>query len=399
MGYFYRNKKATPEEDWIPLESFFNSYYQCRKRKRNTFKAVEFEYDYKTNIINLWREVNKEEYKIGRSITFLVTYPKLREIFAANFRDRVVHHVIMERLNPLFEADFIEDCYSCRDGKGTSYGVERLRKKIFECSEGYTKDCWIGKFDIKGFFMSIDKRILWGKLKKFIEEKYEGPDKRKLLYITESVTMHCPQKNCTRKNKKSAWKSLEKTKSLFGCDDYHGLPIGNLTSQCFANFYMSEFDHLMSKLFDGMYGRYVDDFYVISRDKKKITKNIDFIRTWLKENLGLTLHPKKLYIQHYRRGVTFIGVTVKVDKVRINSRVVGSFFKAIHRFNMAPTTMEEANRFIQRANSYLGFLLHYSPLEYRKRLCEMMDKKWIGMVGYDKKTYAKFFIEKGYKPL
>ena len=152
-------------------------------------------------------------------------------------------------------------------------------------------------------------------------------------------------------------------------------------------------------MFNGYYGRYVDDFYVISRDKKKITKNIDFIRTWLKENLGLTLHPKKLYIQHYRRGVTFIGVTVKVDKVRINSRVVGSFFKAIHRFNMAPTTMEEANRFIQRANSYLGFLLHYSPLEYRKRLCEMMDKKWIGMVGYDKKTYAKFFIEKGYKPL
>ena len=108
----------------IPLEDFFIAYYQCRKRKRKTINALQFEVNYEENLVKLWREVNSRKYEIGRSICFLVTRPKLREIFAADFRDRIVHHVIMMRLEPLFEEVFIEDNYNCRKGKGTLYGVK-----------------------------------------------------------------------------------------------------------------------------------------------------------------------------------------------------------------------------------------------------------------------------------
>ena len=183
------------KETSIPLEDFFEAYYQCRKRKRNTINALLFEVDYEANLVELWKDVNSRNYKIGKSICFLVTRPKLREVFAADFRDRVVHHVIMMRLEPLFERVFIEDNYNCRKGKGSLYGVNRLRDKIKECSNNYTEDCYIGKFDLQGFFMSIHKPTLLEMLKNFINRKYEGDDKDLLLWLVEEIVMNCPQYN------------------------------------------------------------------------------------------------------------------------------------------------------------------------------------------------------------
>ena len=141
----------------IELEEFFKAYYECRRRKRTTINAIGFEVNYADNLVELYNEVNSKRYKIGKSIAFIVTRPKPREIFAADFRDRIVHHIIIQRLNPLFEEAFIEDSYSCRKGKGTLYGIQRLHDKIKDLSKNYTEDVWIGKFDISGFFMNINK--------------------------------------------------------------------------------------------------------------------------------------------------------------------------------------------------------------------------------------------------
>lgn len=131
------------EESSIPLEDFFTAYYQCRLRKRRTVNALEFEIDYEVNLVKLWRDVNSRKYEIGKSICFVVTKPKPREIFAADFRDRIVHHIVMMRLEPLFEDVFINDNYNCRKDKGTLYGVKRLYEQIKECSENYTKNCYV----------------------------------------------------------------------------------------------------------------------------------------------------------------------------------------------------------------------------------------------------------------
>ena len=147
----------------IELEELFHAYFGCRKNKRNTANALAFEIDYEQNLLQLCKEINNGTYKIGRSIAFIVDKPVTREIFVADFRDRVVHHLVIGKLNNLFEKQFIHDSYSCRIGKGTHFGIQRIDKFIRQCSENYTKDCYILKLNLQGFFMSINKNILFEK--------------------------------------------------------------------------------------------------------------------------------------------------------------------------------------------------------------------------------------------
>ena len=153
--------------------------------------------------MQLHKEINNGTYRIGRSIAFIVDNPVKREIFAADFRDRVVHHLIIGKLNQLFEKQFVHDSYSCRVGKGTHFGIQRVDKFIRQCSDNYTKDCYILKLDLQGFFMSINKNILYAKLEKFINEKYQQADKALIIKLCKQIIFNDPTKNCIVKGKKS----------------------------------------------------------------------------------------------------------------------------------------------------------------------------------------------------
>ena len=152
----------------ITLEDVISAYYKCRKNKRNTCNALKFEINWEIECAKLYKDIMDGTYEIGRSIAFIVTKPKKREVFAADFRDRVVHHLVMLRLEPLFEREFIKDNYNCRVEKGTLYGINRLHEQVKECSENYTQPCYIAKFDLQGFFMSIRKPTLLKMLITFI---------------------------------------------------------------------------------------------------------------------------------------------------------------------------------------------------------------------------------------
>lgn len=149
------------EGKFISLEEVEEAYFDCRKHKRYSRGALEYEMRYELNNYELWRDLNDMTYEIGVSIGFCVTRPKLREVFAAAFRDRVVHHIIMRKFLRLFEAQMIDDSYNCRVGKGVLYGVNRIRQQIETVSESYSKECWVLRCDLSGFFMSIDRDILW----------------------------------------------------------------------------------------------------------------------------------------------------------------------------------------------------------------------------------------------
>lgn len=368
----------------ITLEDIYSAYYSCKRNKANTKQAIKFSLDLESNLIKLYNDIINKRYKIGPSIAFIVTRPKLREVFAANFRDRIVHHLLIDRLEPLFEQDFIEDSYSCRKGKGTLYGVLRLKEKIRIMSENYTKDCWIGKFDIHGFFMSINKIILAKKLKEYINQRYQGDDKDIILYLARKIVEHRPQDNCFKqKSSLQLWSKLPSYKSLFTCDPNCGLPIGNLTSQCFANFYMNEFDHMMTEMFNGFYGRYVDDFYVIGKTKKDITKKIPIIRKFLKDKLHLELHPSKMYIQPYYHGLRFIGYYIKKDLIKLGNVCIGNLYDAIMEVNKETPCQEGAIKITSTLNSYFGFL-RQDTIERRKEFWDMLDKKWKGYVFINK---------------
>ncbi len=142
----------------------FQAYYDARKNKRKTINQLKFELEYEKNLFELYDEIIENRYKPKRSIAFIVNKPVKREIFAADFRDRVVHHLIFNYISPIFEKTFINDSYSCRVGKETHYGIKRIDKFIRSCSENYQKDCYILKLDITGYFMAINKTILFQKI-------------------------------------------------------------------------------------------------------------------------------------------------------------------------------------------------------------------------------------------
>ena len=140
----------------VTLAELLGAYYSCRRNKRNTMNALSFEVDYESELMALRDEINSGCYVPGRSVAFVVDKPVQREIFAADFRDRVVHHLIINKLNPLFERAFIYDSYACRVGKGTLFGINRLDTFIRRCSQNYSRDCYVLKLDIRGFFMHIN---------------------------------------------------------------------------------------------------------------------------------------------------------------------------------------------------------------------------------------------------
>ncbi len=378
------------KEPPIALEEVFEAYFQCRKNKRRTCNAIGFETDFEDKLIRLWEDIVDGTYYPGRSIAFVVTKPVKREVFAADFRDRIVHHLIAAKIMDLLEAEFINDSYSCRVGKGTQYGIKRVAEFIRNCSQDYTQDCYILKMDIKSFFMSMDKPLLYKQLIAFLEEKYQGRDKNLLFELIRKVIFNAPEDNCCVKGVRSDWKGLPPSKSLFTVPKNKGLPIGNLTSQLFANFYLNGFDHFVKNdCHMEFYGRYVDDFVIVHQDKQVLLDLIPKLREFLKQKLMLTLHPNKIYLQHFSKGVKFVGAVIKPGREYIANRTKGNFFEAIRNFNQAADEddnyiRENAEHFVSSINSYLGFMKHYSTYKIRRKMIvENISDKWKKVITFD----------------
>lgn len=349
----------------IPLEDVFEAYFECRKKKRNTCNALAFESDYERRCVELWREINAGTYRPSRSIAFIINKPVKREIFAADFRDRVVHHLIARRLVPLLEEKFINDSYSTRKGKGTLYGIEHVAEHIRLCSENYTKECYILKIDIRSFFMKISKRRLYDLTEELLHERYGGNDLAILLYLLRETIFNRPEKNCIRKTPPQSWRGLPKDKSLFHSDGSCGLPIGNLTSQLLALNFLDGLDHLISEEWGVKhYGRYVDDMVLVHPSKEHLIEVKAKIAGWLSEH-GLSLHPRKIYLQHYTKGVLFIGGMILPGRKYLSNRTVGFCYDAIDRLNRLAAGSPDyvkthGEEFVSTINSYLGMMRHFS---------------------------------------
>lgn len=382
----------------IDVVQLFEAYLSCRKTKRYTQNALKFEVDYEANLFKLKDEIENGSYRPSRSIAFIVNKPVKREIFAADFRDRVVHHWLIAKLNPLFEQQFINDSYACRIGKGTHFGVKRLDGFIKSCSKNYTTDCYILKPDIQGFFMHINRNILFEKLHHFIEGYYREQDKPLVLDLCQKIIFNDPTKNCIIKGNKSNWNDLPHNKSLFHSPKDCGLPIGNLTSQVFANFYMNAFDHFIKKeLGIKHYGRYVDDFVIVHQDKDYLKSLLPVITNFLQSHLQLTLHPKKIYLQHYSKGVQFLGTVIKPNRIYIANRTKGNFYAAIQKQNAVVQNKKpnraEQHQFLSSMNSYLGIMKHYKTYRLRKKILFKNLSGWWWNQAYLSGGVAKFVLK------
>ena len=353
------------------LTDIFAAYYSARYNKRNTQNQVRFERDLSNNLIRLYREILDESYKVGRSICFIIERPVKREVFAASFRDRIVHHYLYNYLMPIFDPVFIYDSYSCRVGRGTLFGIERLEHHIRSCSNNYKKECWVLKLDLTGYFMSMDRQRLYDIVVGVLlaKGKDKEPGFRTVVFLLKKVIFNDPTKGCYMKGEKSDWVGLPPSKSLFHAREGCGLPIGNLTSQLFSNIYLNELDQYVKRVLKVKhYGRYVDDFYLVDNSKERLLSLIEPIRKFLDEKLFLTLHPKKIYLQRQEQGVQFLGCVVKNGHRYMSARGHKLMME-----NLANTYANEPNPYLVRAcvNSYKGYLSHLDHPDMR-----MLGKPW-----------------------
>jgi hypothetical protein len=330
----------------------------------------------------------------------MVQKPVKREIFAADFRDRVVHHLIYSYISPIFEKIFINDSYSCRKGKGTHYGIKRIDHFIRSCSQNYRQDCYILKLDIRGYFMAMNRNLLYEKVKRELLKRKNGIefDFNLVLYLIEKTIYNDPTNSCHIKGKKEDWQGLPTTKSLFHAKANCGLPIGNLTSQLFGNVYLNDFDHFVKRdLGIRYYGRYVDDFVLVHSSKHYLQNCIEHIRTYLKEILYLDLHPDKVYLQHYSKGVQYLGAIVKPHRIYVANRTKGNFYEAIGKQNRIARdhkpTKEDQKAFQSSMNSYLGIMKHYKTYKLRKEMIRNDVSGFWENIFYAK-NYEKFTPKK-----
>ena len=349
----------------------------------------KFEANLKDNLDTLCDELLGRTYRALPSKCFIVDYPKKREVFAAMFRDRVVHHLYFRYTHQIFERTFIADTYSCIVGRGTLYGVERVRNHIRQASLNWQEECYAMSLDIRGYFMHIDRarllNIATESLKKMSGHKVgltddvplpsgvlltegttwaEMRDFGFLLWLTEQIVMLDPMENCIIVGDPSDWNGLDPAKSMRNLQTGLGLPIGNLTSQLYSNVYLNVFDQYVKRdLMCRHYGRYVDDSVMIDPDKEWLLAQVPKVREFLWDELGLELHQGKIHIQEVHKGVEFLGTFVKPYREYMSNRTLERMQKKLQQVDLR--NREAALRSV---NSYLGIMSHTASYNLRRSM-------------------------------
>ena len=348
------------------LADLLIAFHCAAKRKRSKSYVIEFESNLMENLIQMRDDLYNRMYKHGAFTTFIADRPKPREIFAANFKDRIIHHLYFNYLHKQFEDTFIEDCYSCIKGKGTSYGVKRLQHHILSESQNYTKKCYVLKIDIKAYFININRKILLNIVLKQID-KFERKHKSDLLdynflrYLSEMIIMLNPLENIKQIDP-DAWKTYKKSKSLFFAKILCGLPIGNLTSQMFSNVYLNLLDQFVKRVLKAKhYGRYVDDGYLVSCCKEFLLMCIPKIKEFLKEQLGLEINCAKIILRDVKYGIEFLGSYIKPFRIYISNQ-------CLHRMKINYENIKNKLQLISSRISRLGYLCTYKSYNIRYNL-------------------------------
>ncbi|MBW4585229.1 RNA-directed DNA polymerase [Aetokthonos hydrillicola Thurmond2011] len=283
----------------LEFANILSSAKKAQKSKRFRENVLVFNYNLEAEIINLQKELTNKTYQPGNYRTFYIKEPKSRMISAAPYRDRVVHHALCNIIIPMIEPTFIGDSYANRVGFGTHRALRRFTKFARE-------SCYILQCDIQKYFPSIDHEIL----KSLIRRKIKCPD---TLWLIDTII----------DNSNEQLLSIEHFKEdnlLTPLERRRGLPIGNLSSQFFANVYLNGFDHFVQEqLKVGKYLRYVDDFAFFSDDWYFLADVRIAVEEYLGNNLRLKIHPIKSQLFQTKHGANFLGFRVLPDRIRVRT--------------------------------------------------------------------------------
>ena len=279
---------------------FIEAHNRAKKSKMSKKEVLKFELDLETNLINLMNKIKNGSYKVGKYRSFTVYEPKERLIKSLPYCDRIVHQWYVEEfIKPFIVPRFISDTYACIEGRGTHKAVFKLQEYMRIMKKNWGK-YYIVKCDIKKFFYNIDRNILFNILKKYFKDK-------KLLAFTHKI--------------------------IFDNDETVSIPIGNYTSQYFANIYLNELDHYVKeKLKIKYYIRYMDDFIFLVKTKEEAKYYKDCVENFVNNRLNLELNPKSKYFPNYL-GIEFCGYKIYETHLLLKRRCKLKIKKNINKWN------------------------------------------------------------------
>ena len=364
-----------PSADPHLFRRLVQAYLDCRRTKRNSASALAFEARAEYHLHQLHEELTSGHYQPGRSICFVITHPKPREVWAAQFRDRIVHHLLYNHIAPRFHARFVADSCACIPGRGTLYAAQRLESQVRSYTQNWSVGAHYLKCDLANFFVSIDKAVLLEQLQRHVTEPW-------WMALTQTILMHDPRFDVEVRGSRAELALVPPHKSLFNAPDGFGLPIGNLSSQFFANVLLDDLDQFVKhRLRAPHYVRYVDDFILLHHSPQWLNQAKAQVEAKLAA-LHLQLNPRKTILQPVARGIDFVGHLVKPHR-RITRRKTVRV--AMDRLQTMP-----AADLHPAANSYFGLLRQATHSHHdRTRVAKLMLLRGHVVKGDWTKIYQK----------
>ena len=364
---------------WL-LAELTRAFETARKGKLKTCDEHAFEQHWLENLVSLRDSILENRYRPSASVTFVIFDPMVREIFAAPFRDRVVHHFLYNMQAGWWDRRFIYDSYSCREEKGTLFGIQRAQRFMQKATDNYSKKAYIVKLDIRGYFMSLPREKLYERVKWGLDQQFKdvvndrmGHQIYKICnFLWKQVLFDNPASKAWRRGPISNWdpNTLPWEKSLFTQPPGQGIVIGNLTSQLVSNIYLDQLDRfIFYELGYKNYGRYVDDFCImVSEDEyEELKSDIVKIERFLESKLNLTLHKKKRYYQEVKKGMSFLGARVYPHCLYPSDRMQKKFRHAARGLMHG---YKDTNSIV----SYLGIMMHLDSKKFEEKVFD--DNGW-----------------------
>ncbi len=380
--------RAYEESDWRSFESLVKAYRNCRFGKSASLHQTGFETKLGKELLVLHHEIVSNTYKPKPAACFYISRPKPREIFASHFRDRIVHHLVVSRIEPLWEKRFSYSSFACRRGKGTHGALRYLQKLVRSISRGGERKVWSLHVDLKSFFVTIDRNILVELLTQDISDP-GFKDLIKRLYLTD-----------LRIGAKKIYTSNNITvapgKSWFDQAPEKGLPIGNLTSQFGANVYLNALDQwIQRELKPKGYIRYMDDLVLLGESREELLGLDLKIDEWLKTHRKQSLNHDKTKLLSLDQGLLFLGHwCVQTDSPKepiefyLKPNVKWEFIKCVKKLekhgvsenfksHQLSSYIEDKNvqRMVSSVNSRLGHIKHSKTWTFRKKTLEKLAFK------------------------
>lgn len=305
----------------ISAENLFMAWQKFARGKHGKRDVLFYERRLEENLFTLQSLLSSDTYQHGAYQAFRVHDPKERQIHKATVQDRVVHQALVNVIEPLFERSFITDSFSCRVGKGTHAAFRRVRQLLARASENNHSTVYALKCDVKKFFASVDHALLFT----FLERRITDPA---VLVLVQHII------------------------NSFQATPGKGLPLGNLTSQLFANVYLHEFDRFIKhSLREKWYARYCDDFVIIHPSRQYLVSLIPELHRFLAGHLRLSLHPNKIFIRSWVQGIDFVGYVVQPHATVLRPKTRRRLLRRVNETNIS---------------SYLGLCQHADAFELQE---------------------------------